>query len=424
MNGLTWLNAKRKINDLLPYSKNPRKISDSQMYSLKKSLKKYNLAEIPCIDTDNRIIVGHQRIKALQLLGRGEEVIDVRLPNRKLTQEEYEGYLLTSNAVTGDFDLELLKEFDTTLLSDIGFNSEMISDIWDDGVVLKDDSFDKDKELEKITSPITKLGDVISLGNHRLICGDSNDSEVIKKLLNGQKTSMIYADPVYNINLDYNKGLGGKQNYGGNVMDKRTDEEYMEFLKRNITTALTVANKDCHVFYWNTEQHIWIIQTLYRELGISNKRVCLWIKNGQNPTPGVAFSKCYEPCVYGTIGSPYLSKKEQGLTEVLNKDIGTGNDSLDEINIWTAKRVSSKEYNHATTKPTELHEKAIRRCTKPGDIILDTFGGSGSTMIAGEQLKRKVYLVELEPVFCDLIVRRYEKLTGQKAIYVKNYEKV
>jgi DNA modification methylase len=145
----------------------------------------------------------------------------------------------------------------------------------------------------------------------------------------------------------------------------------------------------------------------------------LWVKNGHNPTPQVAFNKCYEPCIYGTIGSPYLSKKEQGLTEIMNKDISTGNESLDDINLWTAKRLSSKDYSHATSKPTELHEKAIRRCTRPGDIILDSFGGSGSTLIAGEQLKRKVYVVELEPIFCDLIVKRYEKLTGKKAVYEK-----
>lgn len=420
MKNLIWNNEKRKVNDLLPYSKNPRKISDKQMSDLKKSLNKFGLAEIPCIDTDNRIISGHQRIKALQLLGRGEEIIDVRIPNKKLTQEEYDQYLITSNAVTGDWDFDLLKEFNIDLLKEIGFDSNDLANIWDDDITVIDEEFDEEKELEKIKIPKTKLGEVILLGDHKLICGDSTNPETLKKLFGDKKASMIYSDPVYNIDLDYNKGLGGKQNYGGNVMDKRTDEEYKEFLKRSLSSALTVVNKDCHVFYWNTEQHIWIIQTLYRELGINNKRVCLWVKNGHNPTPQVAFNKCYEPCIYGTIGSPYLSKKEQGLTEIMNKDVSTGNESLDDINIWTAKRLSSKEYHHATTKPTELHEKAIRRCTNVGDIILDSFGGSGSTLIAGEQLKRKVYVVELEPIFCDLIIKRFEKLTGIKAQIIRN----
>ena len=420
---LVWLTVIRKVNDLLPYSKNPRKISKEQMENLKKSLKKFGLAEIPCIDTDNKIIAGHQRIKALQLLGQGEEMIDVRIPNRKLTQEEYDQYLITSNAVTGEWDFELLKDFDLDLLTDIGFDANLLTNIWDDDVSLKDENFDVEKELSKIKTPKTKPGDIIELGSHKLICGDSTNPETLKILFGKEKASMIYSDSVYNINLDYNKGLGGKQNYGGEVIDKRTDEEYKEFLRQSLVAALTVTKPDCHVFYWNTEQQIWIVQTLYRELGISNKRVCLWVKNGHNPTPQVAFNKCYEPCIYGTIGSPYLSKKEQGLTEIFNKDITTGNDSLDEINIWTAKRVSSKEYSHATTKPVELHEKAIRRCTKPGDIILDSFGGSGSTLIAGEQLKRKVYLIELEPVFCDLIIKRYEKLTGKKARLINQDEK-
>jgi len=420
---LVWLTVIRKVNDLLPYSKNPRKISKEQMENLKKSLKKFGLAEIPCIDTDNKIIAGHQRIKALQLLGQGEEMIDVRIPNRKLTQEEYDQYLITSNAVTGEWDFELLKDFDLDLLTDIGFDANLLTNIWDDDVSLKDENFDVEKELSKIKTPKTKPGDIIELGSHKLICGDSTNPETLKILFGKEKASMIYSDSVYNINLDYNKGLGGKQNYGGEVIDKRTDEEYKEFLRQSLVAALTVTKPDCHVFYWNTEQQIWIVQTLYRELGISNKRVCLWVKNGHNPTPQVAFNKCYEPCIYGTMGSPYLSKKEQGLTEIFNKDITTGNDSLDEINIWTAKRVSSKEYSHATTKPVELHEKAIRRCTKPGDIILDSFGGSGSTLIAGEQLKRKVYLIELEPVFCDLIIKRYEKLTGKKARLINQDEK-
>ncbi len=423
MEKLYWKTVQKKVNDLLPNSKNPRKMSDKQMSDLKKSLSKFGLAEIPCIDVDNKIIAGHMRIKALQLLGQCDDLIDVRQPNRKLTQEEYDQYLITSNAVSGDWNFDLLKEFDINLLKEVGFDSDELADIWDNDVsVKKDEEFDEEKELQEIKVPKTKLGDLIFLGEHKLICGDSTDPEVLKKLFRNNKASMIYSDPVYNIDLDYNKGLGGKQNYGGNVIDKRTDEEYKEFLRKSISSALTVVNSDCHVFYWNTEQNIWIIQTLFRELGISNKRVCLWVKNGHNPTPQIAFNKCYEPCIYGTIGSPYLSKKEQGLTEVMNKDISTGNESLDDINLWTAKRLSSKDYSHATSKPTELHEKAIRRCTRPGDIILDSFGGSGSTLIAGEQLKRKVYMVELEPIFCDLIIRRYEKLTGSKVIVVSEYE--
>jgi DNA modification methylase len=150
----------------------------------------------------------------------------------------------------------------------------------------------------------------------------------------------------------------------------------------------------------------------------------LWIKNGHNPTPQVAFNKCYEPCIYGTVGKPYLSKKEFGLTEVMNQDIGTGNELIDDVNIWTEKRVNSNELKHATQKPPELSHRAIRRCTKPNDIVLDSFAGSGSTLIACEQLKRRAYVVELEPIFCDLIIARYEKFTGNKAKVIRKHEEV
>ena len=157
----------------------------------------------------------------------------------------------------------------------------------------------------------------------------------------------------------------------------------------------------------------------YRKLGIQNRRVCLWIKNGFNVTPQICFNKTYEPCTYGTLGKPYLNNSLQNLSEVMNPELGNGNSLVEDItkniDIWAEKRIPGSSYMHATQKPCQLAERAIRRCTKPNDIILDSFAGSGSTLIAGEQLKRRVYCVELEPVFCDLIIARFEKLTGIKA---------
>lgn len=419
---LSWVTVQVCVNDLIPQEINPRKISDKQLQDLKRSLEKYNLVEIPAIDLDGTILAGHQRIKVLKLLGRGEELIDVRKPNRKLTEEESKEYLLASNALGGDWDFDLLKDFDIAMLNDIGFDPEDLDKIWED-IEIKDEEFSEEKELAKIKETKIKHGDLIILGNHRLICGDSNDPGIVRKLFNGEKTSFIFADPIYNICLDYDKGLGGKQNYGANVKDDRSEAEYISFIKKNIANALTVANHDCHVFYWNTEQQIWILQTLYKELGIKNKRVCLWIKNGQNPTPSIAFSKCYEPCIYGTRGSPYLSKNEQGLNEVLNTEITTGNNLIEEVsNLWAVKRLPSNQYEHATSKPSELYERAIKRCSKVGDIIFDSFAGSGPLLVACEQLKRKAFLIELEPIFCQLILNRFEKLTGLKGKIISNYE--
>ena len=416
---LAWSVGQRKVDDLVPYDKNPRTLSDKQLEDLKRSFKKFNLVEIPAVDTDNHIIAGHQRLKVMQILGRGQEIIDVRIPNRKLTESEFKQYLLTSNAVQGDWDYEKLKDFDIDLLMDIGFGEDELSNIWDKSLEAEDDGFEIEKEIAKIVEPITKPGDLIQLGPHRLICGDAHDPVVIKKLFGDHKASMIYSDPIYNIGVDYNGGIGGKQNYGGKVNDKKSDSDYKEFLRQGLVNAFSVTKADCHAFYWCDEKYIWLIQQLYAELGIENKRVCLWIKNGQNPTPGVAFNKCFEACVYGVKGKPYLSKNLPNLNEVMNKEIGNGNrlidDVLDILNIWLVKRLAGNDYEHATSKPPTLHEKAIRRCTKPGDIILDSYLGSGSTLIAAEQLKRRVYGVEIEPVFCDLIIKRYEIITNQKA---------
>jgi len=233
------------------------------------------------------------------------------------------------------------------------------------------------------------------------------------------KIDMIYQDPPYNIGLSYDKGVGGKKNYGGTMNDSKSDADFKELLKKSISNGLSVCKQNAHIFTYSDQKYIWLLQTLYQELGIQNKRVVLWIKNNSTPTPQVAFNKQYEPCIYGTIGSPYLSDKVLNLSEIMNKEIGTGNrtieDIYDLIDIWLVKRINGADYQHPTEKPPVLHEKALRRCTKPGDLILDMFAGSGSLMIACEQLKRSAYMVEREPIFVDLIIHRYEKLTGNKA---------
>ncbi|MFA5080043.1 MAG: DNA modification methylase [Candidatus Paceibacterota bacterium] len=427
MKKLQWHTVQKRVNDLVPQEINPRIITDKQMLDLKKSLKKYNLVEIPAIDLNGKILAGHQRISALKLLNRGDEIIDVRMPNRKLTEDESKQYLIASNAIGGDWDFESLKSFNLDILMNAGFDQMQLAKFWDDEIEVKSDSFDVEKELKKIKNPKTKLGDIIKLGNHKLICGDSTDPKIIKKLLGREKVSMIYSDPVYNLEINYGSGIGGNRDYGGNVNDSRTFEEYKLFIKDSLASALSVSNPDTHIFYWCDQIYIGLIQEVYRSLGITNRRVCLWLKNNQNPVPMVAFNKVYEPVVYGTRGKPYLTDSITNLNEVMNKEFTTGNNLLTEVNefidIWTAKRLSAKDYEHATSKPPQLHEKAIKRCIKPGDIILDSFLGSGSTLLAGEQLGRRVYGCDLEPRFCDLIIKRYEAFTGNKAITIDHYEK-
>jgi DNA modification methylase len=418
---LVWHTESRKVDSLLPHKKTPRKISKEQADRLKQSLETYGLVEIPAVDLDGTILAGHQRIKVLQLLGQGNSTIDVRVPNRKLTEEEAERYMLGSNAIHGEWDFDLLKDFEIELLVDLGFDQKELDEIWNKS--LKEE-FDPEKELKKIKIAKTKPGDIIELGKHRLICGDSTKPETLERLFGEERADMIMSDPIYNISIDYNKGIGGKQAYGGTVDDNKSDNEYKIFLKASMEAALAVTKPDAHVFYWSDETYIWLIQTLYRELGINNKRVCLWLKNGQNPTPGVAFNKCYEPCTYGTRGKPKLVKGVNKLNEVLNAEMTTGNELVQQVTdfftIWPEVRLSSKEYEHSTMKPIALYEKAIRRCTKAADIILDSFNGSGSNLMAAQKLGRRVFAVEIEPIFCDLTIKRFEAETGLKARVIRD----
>lgn len=424
MKKLAWTTVQKTVNDLIPQEINPRRMSDKQMSDLTRSIKKYNLVEIPALDLDGTILAGHQRVRILKLLGRGNELIDCRVPNRKLSKKEADEYLIASNAISGDWDFELLKEFEIGTLEFAGFDPIQLSEIFDKDKEVVEEDFDIEEEKKKIKNPKTKLGDLITLGSHRILCGDATNKENLKRLFGDDRASMIYSDPIYNISVNYDGGIGGQQSYGGDVNDTRTYDEYKKFLKDSIEAGLAVSHKDIHIFYYCDQIYVGVLQELYRSFGIENKRVCIWLKNSQNPVPSVFCNKAYEPAVYGVRGKPYLAESMTDLTEVLNKEFGTGNELLEQVDdfleIWTAKRLSAKDYMHATSKPPQLHEKAIKRCTKIGDIILDSFLGSGSTLIAGETLGRRVYGTELEPVFCDLIVRRWEKLTGKKAVYEKD----
>ncbi len=418
---LVWRTEKRRVNDLLPYEKNPRKITDKQMEDLKVSLTKFNLAELPAINLDGKICAGHQRIKALQLLGRGEELIEVRSPNRKLTPSEFKQYLLTSNRSGGSWDFEILaSDFDIDTLLISGFDSNDLTNIFDDSLEINDDNFDEEKEIEKAKNTDIKTGDYFALGRHRLLCGNSLDPSTVKKLMDGKQADMVNDDPPFNINLSYDKGVGNKAKYGGTTNDNKPETEYRNFLKTLIQNALSVSKKDAHIMFWCDERYVYLLQEIYKELGIYSKRLCIWIKDNASPTPNVAFNKVTEYCVYGTVGSPFLSDKVKNLNEILNKEATTGNrlsdDILDMLNIWLVKRLPSQEYQHPTQKPPTLHEKALRRCTKPGDIVLDLTAGSGSIMSACEQLKRTAYLCEMEPIFCQLIINRFKQLNPNEKV--------
>lgn len=409
------------VSKLLPATYNPRKWDEAAIKHLTESIKRFGLVD-PIIvngakERFNIVIGGHFRLKVAKDLEYKEvPAVYVNIPNIEKEKE----LNLRLNRNTGDWDFELLKNFEIETLLDVGFEDDL-SAIWDANLSVEDDNFDFEKEIEKIKIPKTKPGDLIKLENNLLLCGDSTKLEDVQRLVGKEKIDMVYCDSPYNISLDYNKGIGGKAQYGGTTNDKKSDSEYKEFLKKTFENAVAVSKPDFHIFYYCDESYIWLIQTLYQELGIDNRRVCLWVKNSQNPTPQIAFNKAYEPCVYGTRGTPYLASNITNLNEVLNREVGTGNrlpdDILDLFNIWLVKRLPGQNYEHPTQKPPSLHEKALRRCTKPGDTVLDLFGGSGSTLISCEQLKRRAFLCEIEPIFCDVIINRFKELTGKEPEY-------
>ncbi|MGH7175377.1 MAG: ParB N-terminal domain-containing protein [Minisyncoccia bacterium] len=315
MKKLIWHPEERAVRDLKVWKKNKsvRRITAKAAAKLKSRIEERGFHDVIVVDTEANILSGNQRKKAL--LELGVEKVTVLVPNRPLTNEEKDKVALESNLNDGTWNFEGLKSFKFDTLSDIGFNMADLSEIWKDNLEASDDKWDEKAERAKIKKPVTRLGDIIALGEHKLACGDSTDPKVLARLFGKERAAVIYSDPVYNLKggVDYNKGVGGKANYGGNVNDNRSFAEYREFLKKSMVAALAVAKPDTHVFYWSDQIYIGVVQDLYRELGIANKRVCLWIKNGQNPTPGVAFSKCYEPCTYGVRGRPFISTKIQNL---------------------------------------------------------------------------------------------------------------
>lgn len=396
-----------KLNDF-----NPRKTDREFIEQLKASITSFNICDPLIVNgAPNRsmiLIGGHQRYTACKELG----ITKVPIVKVFIPEIEREAELCVRLNRVGYWDFEKLKKLNFQMLLDVGFNDSELSAMFDDIVAVEDDDFDEEKAIEEIKEPKTKYGQLILLDNHRLICSDSSNPETVKRLVGDEKIDVFYTDPNYNIGLSYDKGIGGKQRYGGKkTNDKKSEEEYRNFLQSLVRNGLSVAKENSHFFMYCDEGHVGMIQNIYAELGIDYKRTCFWIKNNMNPTPNVAFNKVTESVVYGTRGDAYLSPNIKNLNEVINRDFDSGNrlidDIYDQLNIWMVKRVSSIDYSHPTIKPPSLHEKPLRRCSRPGDIVMDLTAGSGSLLIAADQLGRRAFLSEYEPIFCDLIIKRY-----------------
>jgi DNA modification methylase len=364
---LNWNTQKRKVNDLIPDKQNPRQMTRTQKEQLQRSIEKFDLVEIPAIDADNKVLAGHQRLAILKLLGRGNEVIDVRVPDRKLTNEEYKEYQIRSNKTTGGWNFDALaNNFDMDMLMDLDFTEMDLGLKFPD---IDEDDFDEVKFISK--EPITKYGDIIELGRHRLMCGDATNKEDVEKLMNGKKADMVFTDPPYGI--DYQDVKGKYKKIKG---DKDTDLFTLLYNSLLYNVPLYVC---CN----------WKSYTEFEKVMIANDRrpkACIVWDKGSRIQNLDKFAKQHEFILYwGKFGGC--------------KTVDT--------DIWLIKRQTTEE--HPTSKPIALCSKAIRYSSKQGDIVLDLFGGSGSTLIASEQTGRTCYMLELDPVYCDVIRKRYEE---------------
>lgn len=286
------------ISSLKKADYNPRKMTTKQEADLTESLKRFGLVDPLLVNSykgrENVVIGGHMRLDIASKL----KLTEVPVVFVSLNPDKEKELNLRLNRNTGEWDYELLKSFNIDLLMDTGFDEVDLSNIWDLELETEDDSFNEEKEIEKAKTTDIKIGDIFSLGNHRLICGDSTDQKVIKKLMGEEKANMIYNDMPYNINLDYSKGIGGKANYGGFVQDNMSDAEYKQFIKKTIDNALLVSKNDIHIFYYCDQRYVSLVQDIYKEAKINYKRTCLWIKNSMSITPQCAFNKCYEPVIF------------------------------------------------------------------------------------------------------------------------------
>jgi len=430
---LVWKTEKRKVKDLKLFEGNPRTISKEAAEQLLKSLKKFNLVEIPAIDQNNRVIAGNMRIVALKNLGKEEEEIDVRVPSRPLSEEEAREYLLRSNKNTGDWAWGLLKAFDENMLKDVGFTESELDNIF--SITEKDEGFNEKKAIEsKKNQPrYTKEGDIWVLGEHKLIVGDCTKRESWERLFGDERFEFLFTDPPYQIEGN-KKGTGfGTKNatYDGVDIAGRV-VDYDEWL--SIASAFrSPQGSNIMVFeHWRNIVGLWLAIEKYWKV----KNMVIWKKTNKHyPYLGKrVIPNKYEIMLAGGDGvvnheeeaefkeflekndwlvesfdiAIYGSHKEAPfrnkvlMSDVIECPVSDGSDDIGSVVVYGKKRV-------------ELLIPFVKVLSRRGGIVAEAFGGSGSTIIVCEVLKRKCRAIELSPLYAEVIIERWEKFTGRKA---------
>jgi len=374
------------ISSIKPYENNPRKLSEKAIEKVAMSLKEYGFRQPIVVDKDRVIVAGHTRFRASKKLGLKQVPVSI-IDN--LTEEQINAYRIADNrtAEESEWDNELLKmeikelEAKDFKLDLLGFNDEQLNDILFEE---KQGLTDEDEVPEAPEEPISKLGDIWKLGNHRVMCGDSIDYEDVNKLMNNKIANLVNTDPPYGVNYQSNM---------------RTKSDKFDVIKNDdkildINPMIDKFSKGW-VFIWTTWKVIdkWLDNT--KSFGFPTNMV-VWHKGGG----GIGdlkktFSTDYEMALVFNRGA-----------ELCGKRIGS---------VWKLQKDKAIKYKHPTQKPVELSVEAIDKTTKPKALILDLFLGSGSTLIACEKLDRICYGMELDPKYCDVIIKRWENFTGKKA---------
>lgn len=382
---------KLKIDSLVPATYNPRKKlkpGDSEFEKIKNSIQEFGYVEPVIVNNDLTVIGGHQRISVLKNLGFTE--IDCVLIDIDKTKEKALNIAL--NKISGEWNKELLADMITDLqgldydVSFTGFEPPEIDELFNElhPKGAKDDGFDE--PLPEI--PVTKQGDVWLLGKHRLICGDSTKTETYEKLMNGVKANLVVTDPPYNVAYEGNAGT--IQN------DNMSDQKFYDFLLDAYKGMYESLADGGSIYVFHADKETVNFRTAFQQAGFFCHQTCIWIKN--SPVIGRCdYQYNHEPVLVGwkpTAGHKFYGDRKQRTT-------------------WNFDRPAKSKY-HPTMKPIPLIAYPISNSSLTNSIVLDPFGGSGSTLIACEQLDRICYTIELDEKYADVIVKRYIEQVGKK----------
>lgn len=383
---------KKNTADLLPADYNPRKDlkpGDPEYEKLKRSLEQFGYVE-PVIwnKATGRVVGGHQRLKVLIDMGITEvECVVVDLP-----EDKEKALNIALNKISGDWDKDKLAvliadlqgtAFDVSLT---GFDAAEIDDLFKDTLKdgVKDDNFDVDAELKE--PPITKPGDVWTLGRHRLVCGDSTKPETFDLLMAGAKANLVITDPPYNVNYEGSAGKIQNDNMG--------NEAFYEFLLAAFQNTAAIMADDASIYVFHADTEGLNFRRAFADAGFYLSGCCIWKKQslvlGRSP-----YQWQHEPVLYGW----KKGGKHQWYT------------GRKETTIWEFDK-PKKNGDHPTMKPIPLLAYPIMNSSMSNTLVVDPFGGSGSTLIACEQIDRSCNTIELDPKFCDVIVKRYIEQVG------------